>query len=476
MALSRRVKSVLQATLFIASISVLLTTLKQYRANSASPYLQFRPFGLRESSTDQSDTKHDGISSPTPTKIVESENTMVQTTVSLVFGSTQSAPTLVNQPQRMGDATLLAQAATYVRAILNSSDTTFDRLECPNSDLSRYENLRNDVGRSGNDRSPRYYFALDLHQCIYILPRLIGSILQAIRYLGPENCVLSIVEGRSEDGTYETLSELRADLHRLGVRYNLQTSGMDPKSEGADRVAVLAQLRQLAVQDLAENPSSYADDTTVVFLNDVALCREDILELIHQKKFQEAHITCAMDWTYLGEHPSFYDVWIARGMTGDTFFPIPPDGSYDQHWNLFWNDEKAHARWSSNMPFQVFSCWNGITAFTAKPIMEGKVGFRKKNEEECYQGEPSLFSKDMWWAGYGRVAVVPSINLEYSDSAAKKIKALKGYVQDNVKGQDGREGIKIEWEKEPPKEVKCMPTHDRQSFVPWNEGLPQVAS
>jgi alpha-1,3-mannosyltransferase len=42
-----------------------------------------------------------------------------------------------------------------------------------------------------------------------------------------------------------------------------------------------------------------------------------------------------MDWTYVGENPAFYDVWIARSMKGDTFFIIPEDGSWDYAWNLF---------------------------------------------------------------------------------------------------------------------------------------------
>jgi alpha-1,3-mannosyltransferase len=34
-----------------------------------------------------------------------------------------------------------------------------------------------------------------------------------------------------------------------------------------------------------------------------------------------------MDWVYLDTNPTFYDVWIARGMTGETFFKIGEDGN-----------------------------------------------------------------------------------------------------------------------------------------------------
>ncbi|KAB2100106.1 hypothetical protein AG0111_0g11695 [Alternaria gaisen] len=67
-----------------------------------------------------------------------------------------------------------------------------------------------------------------------------------------------------------------------------------------------------------------------MFSNDGALCMEDLLELIHQRTLQGADQTCAMDWTYVGDHPTFYDVWIARGMTGDSFLEIPASGSWDR--------------------------------------------------------------------------------------------------------------------------------------------------
>lgn len=48
----------------------------------------------------------------------------------------------------------------------------------------------------------------------------------------------------------------------------------------------------------------------------------------------------------------------------------------------------------------------------------------------------------MWLLGYGKLAVVPSVNLEYSSEAEKKIKSLKGYVSDFVGRKD--ENYKIE--------------------------------
>lgn len=370
---------------------------------------------------------------------------------------------------RKANETLLAQAPAYIHAILNPSDSTFTRLDCPQPALDRYAHLRDPPDQSKASQHPRFFFALDLHQCVHLLPRLLGSIVEAITFLGPENCVLSIVEGRSDDGTFEVLDELRSSLQALGVKYFFQTSDINPTAPGTDRIEALASLRNLALQDLLAHPAHYDPDTTVVFLNDIALCMEDMLELLHQRKQQGADQTCAMDWTFVGDNPTFYDVWIARGMTGDLFFHIPQDGSWDFAWNLFWNDDKARARLAAAKPFQVFACWNGVTAFTAKPLLDGRIRFRARRPDECFQGEPKLFAKDMWVEGFGRIAVVPSVNVEYSDEAAGKIKALKGYVASHVAGEggDGR----IEWEAKPPEKVKCMPDYQHQNFVDWDEGL-----
>ncbi|XP_014556196.1 glycosyltransferase family 69 protein [Bipolaris victoriae FI3] len=447
MATQRSMRSLLQAVAMLVVVFVLITGVGISQYGDSLPRIKFSPSGNSDSSLS---AKPEEASKDQPTHPPDS-----------------TPPS--SSPSTKGNATLRAQAPPYVRAIMDPADVTFPRLECPQPNLERYNYLGRASEPTIHAQLPRYFFALDLHQCVDLLPRLIGSILETILFLGPPNCVLSIVEGRSDDGTFEVLDELRSNLELLGIKYHLQTSDVNPTAEGTDRIEALAELRNLALKDLIEHPEHYDKDTTVIFSNDISLCMEDFLELIHQRKFQGADQTCAMDWTYVGDNPTFYDVWIARGMTGDLFFRIPEDGSWDFAWDLFWNDQKSKSRLSTWKPFQVFSCWNGVTAFTAKPIMEKKIKFRAHMEGECFQGEPKLFAKDMWFHGYGKIAVVPSINVEYSDEASKKIKALKGYTSSHVENEG--DDIKINWETSPPEQVKCMPEHQHQSFKPWDEGL-----
>ncbi|KAK8137980.1 hypothetical protein PG984_001360 [Apiospora sp. TS-2023a] len=396
----------------------------------------------------------------------------------------------------------------YVKSIVNLNDTSLPRLQCPTFNSSRYAYLKTAAAGKKDSHDVRYFFAINLRSSAHLLPRLLGSIVEAARFLGISSCALSIVEGNSDDATPRILTALQPELKKIGLRYFLNLTDINPKV--GERIEKLAQLRNLALDPLLSSPTVAADaDTTIVFVNDVAPCPDDLLELVHQRRLQSADMTCAMDWTYAGKDPTFYDVWVARTLRGDSFFQIPPDGSWDQAWDIFAGDPDTLHRYRQNLPFQVFACWNGATAFTGGPILglpadpgrmageahEGKVAFRANRGGECYAGEPTLFCKDLWWAGYGRIAVsvptqslsdqrrlrvscvnngytqvIPSVNIEYSDVASAKIKKLKGFTSD-LTAQDYLPGTKIEWQEEPPVQWKCMHGWHDQVWVPWNQTL-----
>jgi hypothetical protein len=240
-------------------------------------------------------------------------------------------------------------------SISNNSEVIgkFIHLRCPPINETRYSHLI--PGKDTNSKH-LYFFALDLHQSMKILPRLMRSILQAIDLLGPENCVLSIVEGRSTDGTSKLLQSLENVLLEKPqfspVAFHiLKNDTISPKAPKTDRVAALASLRNLALSPLTKNTSSFSPDTTVIFINDIAICAEDILELLHQRIHQKADMMCGMDWIEHGEN--FYDVWIARTMDGDSFFEIPQDGGWQFASKIFWNDPGLKKKWEERRVFQV---------------------------------------------------------------------------------------------------------------------------
>lgn len=416
---------------------------------------------------------------PAPSRSNQTVSPILEDYSELVNKSSKIPPSTL--PPRRGDKQRLRDASKYVKAILDPTDTSFRRYDClaltPTTE-TRYAYLRKPHTASDGTIRPKYYFALDLYQIAGVLPQLLGSLIQAIKFLGPHNCVLSIVEGRSTDGTYEILRSLGPDLEKLGVRYFLQYSDIHPQMN-SDRIVLLAELRNLALRDIYEQPHLYAPDTTIVFSNDIWLCTEDVLELVHQQFAQESTMTCAMDYNLgPGGQPRFYDGWVARSMTGNSFYKGWWEGARGRSKNneafsdvAFWDDKPTSKRFQSFQPVQVFACWNGIVALTAEPFMKGTIRFRgvEYDQKECFQGEPTLLAKDLWFNGYRRTAVVPTINTAYYYDHLELVRKERGGVSDHLCQSDLE---KIKWKTEPPKKVKCKPTwEDKDTWVPWNEGL-----
>ncbi|KAB5546820.1 glycosyltransferase family 69 protein [Coniochaeta sp. 2T2.1] len=330
----------------------------------------------------------------------------------------------------------------YVQAILQPDDTSFPKLTCLQPDVARYQYLK----PSGSISSEiKYFFALNLREC-----------------------------GNSADGTAEVLAALKPEMDKLlGGRAHFELSNtINPLEGEGRRFSKLAALRNLALRPLQDDRDRYRN-ATVIFINDVAICMEDILELVHQRLLLQSDMVCAMDWIYGGsEQPIFYDSYISRTLIGDLFFNIPPEtASYSFAHDLFWNDPVSRARFDAHQPFQVFSCWNGAVAFTATPVVEGKVAFRAAldDEGECFQAEPQLFCKDMWFQGHGKIAVVPRVNLAYTNDDGQRIKKDKGHTSHWVNAGASSADV-IEWQP-PPDLVKCMPTFTDQTWRPWNESF-----
>ncbi|PHH90937.1 hypothetical protein CDD83_2189 [Cordyceps sp. RAO-2017] len=367
-----------------------------------------------------------------------------------------------------------ANVTSYLSAILDAQSGRLPSLECPVLNRTRYESLK-PVDSDGP--AIRYFFALNLRESLPLLPRLAGSLVEVMRFLGPQHCALSVVEGNSPDGTADVLAALRSGVEALGASYFFESSPIDPAADGgADRIRRLAQLRNKALEPLLDSARSRRADgnTTVLFVNDVAACPEDLLELALQRRRLGGDMACAMDWTCNGGDPpscNFYDVWIARDIAGDSFFRIPNDASWGRALDLFWAESETRARFQAHRPFQVFSCWNGAVAMGAQPFLED-LSFRPPDQGagECFQGEPQLLCKDMWRRGYHKIAVVPTVNLAYTLDHSAIIKKDKGFVSDLVAFQDW-EGDALEWRAEPPEKVRCMPTFTSQSMEPWNQSF-----
>ncbi|KAJ5894955.1 hypothetical protein N7495_006646 [Penicillium taxi] len=362
----------------------------------------------------------------------------------------------------------------YLHAILDYKDTSFEQVPCPVNIGNRYKELQ--ATASGNGQI-RYFFALDLYQSAAIIPRLFSSIIEAIRFLGPEHCAISIVEGRSEDGTYEILAALKSRVEVMGAHVFLSTSTINPLNGKLNRIEALSKLRNKALDPLkAQGPSGlmpeladmYSPEAVIIFINDIALCPEDILELVFQHVNQEAHMTCAFDWIFNGT--LFYDSWVSRSLVGNTFFEVPHDGSWDYSKDMFFDDPESKSRYEAFQPVQVYSCWGGMVTLDAVSFAEDTIKFRSSEEGECYMGEPTLLGKDLYRLKLGKILAIPSVNVAYSDKEAVGTKYVRGHVSDhvNVTMSVMHKEEKVKWKVAPPGMVKCLPNFNQPS---WSESI-----
>lgn len=364
----------------------------------------------------------------------------------------------------------------HVHSILNFRDEwPYKRVFCPADIADRYQNLRDTEDNS----QVRYFFALNPYEALDALPRLMSSVVETVRYLGAKHCAISIVDGGSEDGTWEVLNALKPFLDKMGVRYFLATSGHRILDGHDTSQEPLASLRNKALQPLKAEEveplhalaGKYSPKAVVIFLDDIAMCPEDILELVFQHVNQGAQMTCAFDWIFNGT--VFRDVWESRSLAGNTFFQIPPDGSLSGSDDMFFDDRLNKPRYDSFLPLQVYSCWGGMVTMNAVSLAEDTIRFRpaEQTDADCDMGEPMLLAKDLYSQGLGKILAVPSVNVAYSDNEATKTKQIRGYVGDHVNtlNQDLDEYERVEWQTAPPDMIKCLAHSDQLAWTEWTE-------
>ncbi|CDZ96837.1 Mannosyltransferase 1, CMT1 [Phaffia rhodozyma] len=332
--------------------------------------------------------------------------------------------------------------------------------------MDRYKPLRN--------ASSKYLFTSILFNVGHILPDMIQSLLVAVDFLGPENFGISIVEGPSSDATDIMLERVLAPLLiEMGVDpldIHLNTRRPSAKFGESNRIEKLAALREEPLLPLRQARKGTDEYEAVVFFNDVYFSGAMLLELILQHKNQESDVTCA--WDLLWNDGYFYDVWVARDIyTGDLFQPM--GSTWSTSFDLFPTSPKTLKRYQARLPFQAYSCWNGIAVLSSSALLPPRpIHFRRSSikDGECAQAEVSLMMKDIWalraQEGQGaKVLVVPGVRLAYERPVAEIVRGLdEATVGGVIVGQEKKVGLaggglkeKVDWTKRPPKAVRCHP-------------------
>jgi Cryptococcal mannosyltransferase 1 len=185
------------------------------------------------------------------------------------------------------------------------------------------------------------------------------------------------------------------------------------------RIEYLAEVRNSAfvpLHELRDSEGEYFD--SIIFMNDVLPCVDDLLELIWQSRRNNAGITCAADYMYHDEmsSPVFYDNWVSRDINGTALENAP--------FERIFHHMESSVRFQHHLPIQVQSCWNGIAVLDPAPFYSPPhIQFRMARimDGECSASECSLICNDYWEAGYGRIMMVPRVKLAYDSVSCPQI-------------------------------------------------------
>ncbi|KAI0319743.1 CAP59-like protein [Amylostereum chailletii] len=304
-----------------------------------------------------------------------------------------------------------------------------DPIPGPSQEEASYYQHRRDLS-SGEHK---YFFAINLYNSFDIIPDLFATLFRVASVLGYHNVFVSIYENGSSDQTKALLRIFDALTRSVGMRVLIRTS---QRTRGAfnHRIEYLAEVRNAAfvpLHELRDAENEYFD--TIVFMNDILPCVDDLLELIWQSRRNNAGITCAADYMYhddLGA-PVFYDNWVARDINGTALENAP--------FEEIFHHQGSSERFQRHLPIQVQSCWNGVAVLDPAPFYTPPhVRFRMARiaDGECSASECSLICNDYWEAGYGRILMVPRVKLAYDSRvydiihpSRRNLTAIRGYVR-----------------------------------------------
>jgi alpha-1,3-mannosyltransferase len=147
----------------------------------------------------------------------------------------------------------------------------------------------------------KYFFAINLYNSFDVIPDIFSTLFRVAAVLGYNNVFVSIYENGSKDQTKALLNIFDALLRSVGIRVVIRTS---QRTRGAfnHRIEYLAEVRNAALvplHELREREGEFFD--TIVFMNDILPCVDDVLELIWQSRRQNAGVTCAADYMFHDE-------------------------------------------------------------------------------------------------------------------------------------------------------------------------------
>ncbi|KAF7369350.1 hypothetical protein MVEN_00263600 [Mycena venus] len=209
--------------------------------------------------------------------------------------------------------------------------------------------------RGGYGTGEKVFIAAMFYNNGEVLPYWIHEVTKLIHYLGPDNVFVSILESHSGDNSAALLQDFDKTLETLSVARRIlthDTSFQRPPSmdTAPPRIKYLADIRNYALEPLVQ----HGGYTRVLFSNDIFIEAESIVELLDTKG-GDYDMACGLD---LG-HWGLYDAWVIRDRLGNIASKLWP----------YFLEELGFRAVMTDEPAPVFTCWNGIVAFSADPFL-----------------------------------------------------------------------------------------------------------
>ncbi|KAG1736694.1 glycosyltransferase family 69 protein [Suillus paluster] len=207
--------------------------------------------------------------------------------------------------------------------------------------------------RQGYGKQEKIFIAALFYNNELVIPYWHNSLIKVIHYLGPDNVFVSVVESHSTDSSPQLLQALDADLELLGVSRRIltgdETISRPDYMGGGERIEFLAATRNRALEPLVAGGYD-----RVMFSNDIFIEPESLVELL-ETNGGDYDVACGLDFGHFGA----FDMWVLRDRQARLASAI---------WPYFFDEADYHAM-QEDSPAPVFACWNGITVFTADPLI-----------------------------------------------------------------------------------------------------------
>lgn len=179
----------------------------------------------------------------------------------------------------------------WLGSLWGGSDARQKTLAAP----TRRESIKRDLSHSSEHK---YFFAINLYNSFDVIPDIFATLFRTAAVLGYHNVFVSIYENGSNDQTKSLLKIFDALARTVGLRVIIRTS-MRTRGQFNHRIEYLAEVRNAAMTPLHELRDAEGEVfDTIIFMNDILPCVDDLLELIWQSRRQNAGITCAADYMY----------------------------------------------------------------------------------------------------------------------------------------------------------------------------------